>query len=206
MTIIGITGGTGAGKTTALSVLRELGADVLDCDRVYHDLLERSAEMLDELQARFPAAFVDGSLDRRLLAGIVFEDPVALSDLNSITHTYVSREVDTAITASLETGAPAFAVDAIALIEAGLGDRCDAVVGIVAPQEVRVRRIMDREGISREYAERRVKGQKPEAFFRENCDFVLKNDGGEPSIFITACRALFTTLIEKEEKHNGEKE
>ena len=83
-----------------------------------------------------------------------------------------------------------------ALIESGLGQRCDAVVGVLAPAELRVRRIMDREGITEDYARKRVSAQKGEAFFRSHCDYILENDEGDtPETFRLRARALFAGLL-----------
>lgn len=84
--IIGITGGTGCGKTTALSVIADLGGVIIDCDKVYHDLLKTDTAMLDAIESRFPGTVIDSVLDRKALAAIVFSDENALKDLNAITH------------------------------------------------------------------------------------------------------------------------
>ena len=89
ITLVGVTGGSGCGKTTALEALKAHGALVIDCDRVYHELLESSQELLNELASIFPDAFIEGKLDRKRLGSIVFADETALRRLNAVTHRYV---------------------------------------------------------------------------------------------------------------------
>ncbi|MGN1003547.1 MAG: dephospho-CoA kinase [Oscillospiraceae bacterium] len=197
MKVIGITGPTGAGKTTALAALEELGGRVVDCDAVYHDLLVSSEPMRDELRARFGAEVfsADGNLDRKALGAVVFDDPQALEDLNAITHKYVGLAVDEFIELSRREGARAVAVDAIALIESGIAERCHCTVAVTAPDEVRVRRIMAREGISEDYARLRVSAQKKEDWFRANCTYVLVNDCADAAAFQARARALFEQIL-----------
>lgn len=163
---IGITGPTGAGKTTALNVLTELGAHIIDADQVYHDLLAHSAPMGDALTARFGSAILDetGQVDRKALGSVVFADPTALADLNAITHRFIIEEIDRQAAQAETEGRSAVAIDAIALIESGVGETCDAVVGILAPREIRIRRIMAREGIPEDYARKRVDAQQGDDF------------------------------------------
>ena len=100
--IIGITGGSGCGKTTLLALIREMGGLVLDCDEIYHQLLLEDEALLAVIEARFPGTVIGGSLDRKKLGRIVFADPGALADLNRITHSAVRRavcQVTVAITA-----------------------------------------------------------------------------------------------------------
>lgn len=201
MIVIGITGGSGAGKTTALNVLEGLGAKIVDCDELYHDLLETSAEMLGEIGQSFPQAFQGGKFDRKKLGSIVFSDRQAMERLNSITHKYVGEQVDKILQGHRASGGKIAAVDAIALLESGISGVCDAVVGIVAPREVRMRRIMVREGISSQYAASRIDGQKSEEYFRGNCDYIIENNFPEKAEFINRCSELFKKIIE--EKHNG---
>lgn len=196
MLIIGITGGTGSGKTTALGAVKKLGGTVIDCDAVYHELLHRK-DLLDEIQARFPGVVTDGELDRKKLGAAVFSDAAALEELNGITHGYVSREVDRLLARAQEAGVPAAAVDAIALIESGLGARCDVTVAIIAPVEQRVRRLMEREGISEQYARMRIAAQKDDEWFCKNCDIVLENHGGIEE-FEKQCIEHFNTLLLKD--------
>ncbi len=175
--VIGITGPSGCGKTTALKLLEEQGALVLDCDAVYHELLETDGGLLDELDAAFPGTVRDGALDRAALGKIVFSDPEALSTLNGVTHRRVIREVETRLEDFAMAGGTLAALDAIELISSGLSERCGLLVGILAEPETRIRRIMARDGIDRERAQLRVSAQKGDAYFIEHCDRILYNDG-----------------------------
>lgn len=174
MKVIGITGPTGAGKTTALHVLRELGAEVIDTDAVYHALLRENGGLKSALVSAFGERILNGvgEVDRKALAREAY--PNRLSELNAVTHPFVVEEVDRRIAAARQEGR-SVAIDAIALIESGLAQRCDAVVAVLAPRELRLRRIMARDGIDEEYARRRVLAQQGDDFFRDNSDHTLEN-------------------------------
>lgn len=171
--IIGITGGSGCGKTTLLKEVEKLGGLVLDCDAIYHGLLKTDTTMLAAIEARFPGTVENGTLDRKKLGAIVFADARALLDLNTITHAAVKKEV----LRLLEKGPALAAIDAIGLFEGGLAPLCDITVAVTAPREDRIQRLMNRDGITREYAEKRLDAQKSEHWFREQCYHVLENNG-----------------------------
>jgi len=195
MYIIGITGGTGAGKTSAVKALQALGAIAIDCDEVYHELLISNIEMIKEIEANFADVTDDGRINRQMLGEIVWNNPEALQKLNNITHKYVVVEIDRRINTFREQGASIVAIDAIALIESGQSNRCDVIVGVIAPQESRVLRIMTRDDISKEAAQARINAQKPESFYKENCDYVLENTYNTLIEFTENCAEFFKGLI-----------
>lgn len=183
--ILGITGGTGCGKTTLLELIRARGGLVLDCDAIYHDLLKTDATMLGAIQERFPTVFDKGGLVIRKLGQIVFADPNALSDLNTITHAAVKQEV----IRRLKNWHGHAAIDAIALLESGLAELCDITVAVTAPLDDRIQRLIVRDGITEEYARNRIAAQKSETWFCENCDFVLQNNSDRQT-FTNKCIAF----------------
>ena len=195
MFIVGITGGTGAGKTTALDVLSEMGALIIDCDAVYHDLTANSKEMLSEIDARFPGVVTDGILQRKELGKIVFDNFDALQDLNAITHKYVKLEVRRLIDEWEAKGGKLAAIDAIALNESGLGTMCNFTVAVIAPAEIRAKRIMAREGIDYEYAIKRIKAQKNDIYFIEENTYSLINDYETKAEFENNCREFFAEKV-----------
>lgn len=173
--IIGITGGTGCGKTTLLKVIAEKGGLILDCDAIYHRLLTTDKKLLDAIETRFPGVVENGALQRKKLGAIVFSDENALLDLNRITHSAVKTEV----LRQLHTAPALAAIDAIALFEGGLAELCDVTVAVTAPVEDRVQRLIKRDGITEAYARARIAAQHDEAWFQERCDWILKNNETE---------------------------
>ncbi len=197
LTVIGITGGTGCGKTTALRELESMGALIIDCDALYHEMLGNNSQMLSEIERVFPGTVADGRLDRKALGATVFSNEAALTDLNSITHHYINIEVDKKLREWAMQGGKLAAVDAIALLESGLGKRCRTVIGIVAERTVRIERIMKRDGISYEYALMRVAAQYPNEYFEQKCEYVLHNNGTKNE-FKKECKKLFKEVLKNE--------
>ncbi len=196
MKVIGITGGTGAGKTTALDVLRELGAAVIDCDAVYHGLLRSDRALVQAIGERFPGAVRDGVLDRRTLAAAVFASPEGLETLSGITWPFVDRAVRKELQEASREGKNA-AIDAIALFESDLSELCDVTVFVTAPVERRLRRIMARDGLDEARAQARIAAQKPDSFFEERCGYVLRNDFDSGEGFRAHCRDFFGNILGK---------
>lgn len=170
--IIGITGGSGCGKTTLLQCIAEKGGVILDCDAIYHHLLAADPALLGAIETRFPGVVEQGQLQRKKLGAIVFSDEKALRDLNTITHTAIKNEVLRRLPADGLS-----AIDAIGLFEGNLAELCHTTVAVTAPVENRVRRLMARDGISEEYARSRIAAQRSDADFSAICDHTLENNG-----------------------------
>ncbi len=198
MKIIGITGPTGAGKTTALREVEALGGAVIDCDAVYHQLLESDLTLQKRLEAEFgPLRGTDGAIDRKKLGSMVFGDPEKLQRLNAIAQRATVERTKELLEEHRRSGRPLAAVDAIALLESGLGELCHTTIAVVAPPEVRVRRIMTREGISEDYAWARVRAQKPDRYFTDGCDIAFVNDCPTQEAFASQVRAVLHKILEE---------
>ncbi len=187
--ILGITGGTGSGKTTLLQVVGENGGLILDCDKIYHQLLQTDEALLQAIETRFPGVVQQGVLDKKRLGNLVFGDETALLDLNAITHGAVKAAVEQ----RLQENPGLAAIDAIGLVESGLAALCDVTVAVTAPEENRVQRLMARDGITKEYAKMRINAQHSDGWFRENCDHVLENVGTQEA-FRAKCIAFLENL------------
>ena len=203
--VLGMTGGTGAGKTSALNAIRELGGTVIDCDAVYHEMLENSQEMRNAINAKFPGVFdQDGKLNRQKLGQEVFAQKDRLAQLNEIVFGFMTPELDRRMESA---GDGLFAIDAINLLESGADRLCDRTIAVTAPTELRVRRIMARDGITEQYARLRISAQKPDEYYRGKCDCELNNAADTPEAFQAEAKLFFTRLIETitEEKRRASK-
>lgn len=189
--ILGITGGTGCGKTTLLNCIAEQGGLILDCDAIYHELLRTDPALLSAIEARFPGSVENGVLQRKKLGSLVFSDEKALTDLNAITHGAVKAEVLRRLSEKPRLAA----IDAIGLFEGGLAELCDVTVAVIAPEEARIQRLMARDGISRDYALRRMAAQKSAGWFRKKCDYCLENNGTQEDFQKTCLAFLRETGI-----------
>lgn len=193
--IVGLTGGTGAGKTSALAALEDLGGMVLDCDAVYHQMLRTDPALREAITAAFGPVFCpDGSLDRQKLGTLVFSDHAALDRLNAIVYEYLPPEL-----LRRAQGHTLVGLDAISLMESGLGRLCACTVAVLAPAEDRVRRIMARDGISEDYARLRISAQQPDAFYRERCSHILENNCATPAQFREQARIFFRSMLREVE-------
>ena len=157
---IGLTGPIGCGKTTVASWLGELGAVVVDADEVARAVTAPGEPALAAVLARFGPAYrrPDGSLDRAALGRLVFSDPAALRDLESIVHPAVRPRIEGVVEAAEAAGAPAVVVEAIKLVEGGLAETCDEVWLVTCDAAEQRRRLIER-GSPADEADRRIASQ-----------------------------------------------
>lgn len=174
--LIGITGDIASGKTSVLALLADRGAETIDADRVYHELIRGGAPLRDAIVRRFGAEIVgaDGEIDRRKLGAIVFADPKALKDLERLAHPSVLAEIERRIA---DSAAAVVAVDAVKLFEGGLALRCDQIWLVVCAPEVQLARLITRNTLSREEAVWRVAAQPPRGDKIARSDVVIDNSG-----------------------------
>lgn len=178
--VIGLTGPSGAGKGVVSGICQKWGIPAVDADAVYHELLIPPSACLDELVHAFGKEILcqDGTLDRALLAAIVFTPGAEEKKerLNRITHHFVLDAIRTSCRDLERTEAPAILVDAPLLFESGFDRECDHVLAVLAASDIRLIRIMARDGISISAALARLRAQKPDDFYRQ-ADGILCNDG-----------------------------
>ncbi len=181
MLTIGLTGPSGAGKGTLASLFAAYGIPSIDTDAIYHALLVPPSECLRELAERFGDGilFPDGTLDRKILAALVFAPgrEADLADLNTITHRHVLSEVRRLLAVYKEQGKAAVLVDAPQLFESGFDAECHYVLSVLAPRDIRLARIMTRDGLDEERASARLNAQKPDEFYRAHSNAVVYNHG-----------------------------
>ncbi len=192
MRIIGITGPTGAGKSTVSQGFAMLGYDTVDADALYHSMLIPPSPCLDALRLEFGETVInaDGTLNRGALSALVFADKTALERLNSTVLPIVIDRMRDIIRDAEKKGASLLIIDAPTLIESGFDKECDFVLSISAPEDVRIERIIKRDGIDKERAIRRVRGQKSDEFYRAASDAFIYDNGDAEDLFRQAKEAI----------------
>ena len=186
--IFGITGLTGAGKTTLLKEIERVGGFVVDCDAFYYEELAAKGDLYRALKNAFPAAFSkDGALDRAVLGNMVFGNETELSRLNDVIYAQLPKAI---LAKAAQRSETLIALDAINLFESGLAALCDRTIAVTAPEEVRLARIMARDGIDRERAQKRISAQKQETYYRLHCDAIIENVGSEQEFAALAAKLL----------------
>lgn len=176
--IIGLTGQTGAGKSTVRDIFKEKGAAVIDADSVTHDITDNDLDCIYDIVSRFSCLVLNekGKINRKALGRRAFSDPKELAALNKIIFPYILKAIEHEVLGYISKGAETVIIDGATVIESGCGKMCDVLISVVAEEETRITRIIKRDGITKADAERRVSAQKPEEFYTENSDYVIRND------------------------------
>ena len=182
MKIIGLCGGSGSGKGYCAEKIAKYSIPIIDTDVVYHSLINSKCECLDELVSEFGNLILkdETAVDRTILRQIVFSDPERLlPKLNAITHKYVIKETDRLLEEYESQGKRAVLVEVPLMFESGFDKRCDYVICVVADRDLRIKRTMERDQISHEYAKKRIDSQMSDGVLLERSDFAIVNDGNE---------------------------
>ena len=174
--VIGLTGPTGAGKGFVSDYLRTLGCYITDTDLIAREITAKGSPLLPVLAEAFGEDIIkNGELDRRLLASRAFADKESQQKLNAITHPEIMRIAAKRANDALDEGYAAAVIDAPLLFEAGGEKYCDKVVAVVAPRELRIKRVMERDGITREEALRRMGVQHDDEFYTSRADVMVRS-------------------------------
>jgi len=181
--IFGITGGIATGKSTVSAMLRKRGAVIVDADLLAREVVKPGSEGLEAIRRKFGDAYLhpDGTLNREKLAALVFSDEKAREQLNAITHPLIRQKMDEQVRSALQADPLAVVVmDVPLLIESMVKEnlrRVDKVILVYVPEPVQIKRLMRRNGLSREEAESRIRSQMPIEEKRAYADFLIDNSG-----------------------------
>ena len=202
---LGLTGPTGSGKSTAAKAALAWGARIVDADQVARQVVQPGTPCLEELAEAFGRDILlpDGTLQRALLARRAFSSPELTKQLNAITHPWITREVERQIEAFAKEESAIIVLDAPLLYESGEDVLCDAVAVVTAPAEIRLRRIMQRDGINLEQARQRISAQPEQEFYTQKADYIL-DGSGQPDRLYQATYQLLDAL--REDQHDKRNE
>ncbi len=177
MLILGLTGKTGAGKSTVAAYLKEKGCFIIDGDVIAREIVTPPSEALRELAEAFGEDILlsDGSLDRKALAAKAFSSKEKTDLLNSVTHPHIKRRFEELIAQAGKEGFAVAVIDAAALLESDCKDLCRKIIVVHADEKLRLERILARDGITREQAMTRINGQREDNYYSEQADVIIRN-------------------------------
>lgn len=164
-TVIGLTGQSGAGKSTVAKILNEIHYKIIDADMVTREVYEDES-LKQELLVAFDTA------DRKEISKIVFNEKEKLDQLNEIIFPYIEANIEKKMEKQ-----KIVVLDAPTLFESGVDKKCDIIISVIAPREIRIKRIIERDHINRDMAEKRINSQHDDEFFKQNSDYVIENFG-----------------------------
>ena len=197
MLIFGITGGSGAGKTTVSDIFRKAGIPVIDADKAARAVTEPGERCLDELTDFFGSEILqsDGTLNRKKLADIAFSDERRLKKLNEITHKYIKINIENQLS---EIKGKIAAIDGAVIIGSEVEELCAFIVSVTAKREVRIKRITARDNISAESAKKRLAAQPGDDFYIEHSKYIIRNDTSVKELESQAERIIIEIKNENE--------
>ncbi len=195
--VIGITGKSGAGKSTACDIFHELGAAVVDCDKIAREIVEPGSEALSLIRENFGEEYLlpDGTLHRKKLGSLVFSNPDALRRLNEITHPQIEKEAKKKIDAVAEG---LILLDAPVLLETQLKNLVSDIILVTSVQDNMIERLTKRDGLTPAEAQRRLDAQQPESALYPHATILLKNNGSYEEL-AAKIQELYETLLKEEE-------
>jgi dephospho-CoA kinase len=174
--VLGLTGNIGTGKSLVLRMLQELGATVIDADKLVHLLMRQRGPMVEAIVNEFGKFILDddGHINRNRLGRVVFGMPDALAKLEAITHPVVRQEI---LKRVAEATTPIVAIEAIKLFESGLAEQCQSNWVVTAPPEIQLKRLVERRKMAADQAQQRIKAQSPQQEKVAKADVVIDNNG-----------------------------
>ncbi len=191
MKIIGITGTSGAGKTTVSNIIKQkYNAKIIDADKIAKELSKPGSEYYNEIVECFGTDILqnvgvalqgDPQIDRKKLANIIFYDDSKRKKLNKITEKYVVKKINETIEEYSKLDYMII-LDVPLLFESGLNQKCDITIGVIADQNLKIERICKRDNITKEIAIKRINALKGDEFLIENCTYIITNEGDREEV------------------------
>ena len=182
--VVGLTGQTGAGKSTVSKIFSANGFAVINADSVARQVVEKGSMCLDEIADFFGNTVIseDGTLNRAALANIVFSDKAKLETLNTIIYPYITGEILRQIRVHSMKGEKLILLDAPTLFESRADDFCEIIISVLANADIREKRIIARDGLTVDQARRRMNSQLDEEFFKSHSDYIIHNNGNMDTV------------------------
>lgn len=194
MKVIGLCGSSGSGKSTVCRFLSAKGVKILDCDVIYHEMINKPSPCLDAIGAEFGQNLIlNGVLDRASLREIVFSDPKKIKKLNEITHRFVKDELKVRIQNLRNENVKYCIIDAPMFFEAKLDLWCDFICAVIAKQEIKIERICARDKITVQQAQIRLNNQISDQFLVSKADFVIENNSGKDDL-VYQCEKMLIAI------------
>ncbi len=176
--IVGLTGQSGAGKTLACDYFKKCGFAIINCDLVAREVVGDGTNCLNDLALAFSNIILneDGTLNRKALSGIVFNNKEKLKQLNKTIFPYILSKINVQINTLNKNGFDVIILDAPTLFESGANELCDIIISVIANKDTRINRIIERDKLSAVEATARINSQYDEEFFIKNSNFIIRND------------------------------